>query len=382
MKIAVVSVESPADPASWSGIPFHMVAELVRRGADVQLVETPMLDAFARRTNRLRRLGVLPRRETLFCHLAAHRVERALLRIQPDVVLALNAEHKIAFLSDRWPLVLCAGALFGTIAAYYPEFSRLSSSAVRQGDRQERRIIDRDAEIVLATDWAARAAADYYEVDLDRFTVIPMGANLAVAPTPPPRRVAGPLRLLFVGRDWPRKGGPFVLALHQRLRSRLGEVELDIIGCRPPAAMGLPGVRVHGPVRRGQPGGADIMADHFRRASFLVSPARAEIFGVALCEAFAFGLPVLATRTGGVGGVVTDGQDGLLFDLEASLDTWVDTVASVWGDGASYEAMCRQARRSWETRLNWHAWGDQIMQILERRRGASGGGRLEGSKAA
>jgi hypothetical protein len=136
----------------------------------------------ARRTNRLRRFGVLPSRKTLFCYIAASRVERASRRIEPDVVLAMNAEHKIAFLPDRWPMVTCASAPFGSIADYYPEYAGLSKPAIRQGNRQEQRIIDSDVEIV--------PAAAEYDAPPVRFPVIPIGANFAPPRAPrsaPPR---------------------------------------------------------------------------------------------------------------------------------------------------------------------------------------------------
>jgi glycosyltransferase involved in cell wall biosynthesis len=52
--------------------------------------------------------------------------------------------------------------------------------------------------------------------------------------------------------------------------------------------------------------------DVFSRADIYVAPAELESFGIAALEARAAGLPVVATRRGGVGEFITHGRDGLL----------------------------------------------------------------------
>ena len=48
------------------------------------------------------------------------------------------------------------------------------------------------------------------------------------------------------------------------------------------------------------------------QAAMLLLPSRSESFGIVLLEAWAHGVPVIAARTGGVRGVVDEGQNGLL----------------------------------------------------------------------
>jgi glycosyltransferase involved in cell wall biosynthesis len=51
-------------------------------------------------------------------------------------------------------------------------------------------------------------------------------------------------------------------------------------------------------------------------ARAFVLPSRFETFGIAILEALASGVPVVATRAGGIPEIVTDGHDGLLIDAE------------------------------------------------------------------
>ncbi len=50
----------------------------------------------------------------------------------------------------------------------------------------------------------------------------------------------------------------------------------------------------------------------YSKFNFFVAPSRTEAQGVAMCEAMAAGLPIIATRVGGIPEFVKDGFNGLL----------------------------------------------------------------------
>ena len=122
------------------------------------------------------------------------------------------------------------------------------------------------------------------------------------------------VRLVTLGRLSPEKGHDVLLRALAAITGRRLRIVLDIVGDGPERAalealtaeLGL-GSRVR---FLGQLVG-DQVADAFRTANAFVLPSRAEGFGVALIEAMATGLPVVATRSGGPEDIVLAG-DGLL----------------------------------------------------------------------
>jgi glycosyltransferase involved in cell wall biosynthesis len=64
---------------------------------------------------------------------------------------------------------------------------------------------------------------------------------------------------------------------------------------------------------RGWLGGQDLLAA-YHDADVLITPSRVEAFGMVLIEAMASGLPVVASRVGGIPEVVTDGETGFLLE--------------------------------------------------------------------
>jgi glycosyltransferase involved in cell wall biosynthesis len=143
----------------------------------------------------------------------------------------------------------------------------------------------------------------------------------------------------------------------------------------------LPGVRLalvgDGPARRdleeefaGTPSvfmgvlQGDELAAAFASADAFAFPSTTETLGMAMIEALASGLPVLAARTGATGEVVTDGETGLLYDptSEASLVAAVERLVS---DDGLRGKMGKNARAAAERR-DWRSSTQTLRGYYER----------------
>jgi glycosyltransferase involved in cell wall biosynthesis len=83
-------------------------------------------------------------------------------------------------------------------------------------------------------------------------------------------------------------------------------------------------------------------AELYRRVDIFVNPTSVEGFGMAMAEAMAHGLPVVAARAGASVEMVTPGETGLLFDPE-NPDALADAVVALARDKAQREHMGRTA---------------------------------------
>jgi phosphatidylinositol alpha-1,6-mannosyltransferase len=84
-----------------------------------------------------------------------------------------------------------------------------------------------------------------------------------------------------------------------------------------------------------------------------------EGFGVALSEASACGLPVIAGRSGGLAEAVTDGETGLVVDPEDSVAV-ADALGRVLSDQLLARRLGQGGRKSIETYYNW----DRVIRDL------------------
>jgi glycogen(starch) synthase len=143
-----------------------------------------------------------------------------------------------------------------------------------------------------------------------------------------PPETRSKVRVLAISRLIPRKGLDTLIRAVQQTPTDL--LSLDIAGEGPEAeqlqklarCVGVADrVRFHGFVNRVE------LAELHRKADIFVLASHAESCSMALLEAMAAGLPLVATHVGGNGELVRHGQNGLLFspqnaqELAAALQT-------------------------------------------------------------
>jgi glycosyltransferase involved in cell wall biosynthesis len=85
------------------------------------------------------------------------------------------------------------------------------------------------------------------------------------------------------------------------------------------------------------------------------------------CEAAAYGIPVFATRTGGVPSLVRDGVNGFTLPPEARGREYASRIAELFAAPERYRRMTRDSRDEFENRLNWDSWGRRVSSLIEQR---------------
>ena len=298
-------------------MPWFSYKAVSEKFDDVHLIDTPLLDRIIERLSALQRFGLSVRQHRIVTWFYSKVINARLDQIAPDIVISIGASHKLVAIDPKWKVIHVSDALFTTMVNYYEKFGRFRQGVLRSGHADMQSFLRRVELVLFASDWARDSATELYHCEEDRLRVLPFGANLETDPGRRSRRLDGPLVLLFVGYDWKRKGGSIVLEAWQQIRRELPDAELHIIGCRPEAAKNLPGVTLHGRLRKADARDYARLTSLYESASMFFMPARQEAFGMVYCEAAAYSLPVVATRTGGVPTPVQNGQTGILLPLDA-----------------------------------------------------------------
>ena len=169
-------------------------------------------------------------------------------------------------------------------------------------------------------------------IDLARFKPCPEPSSLSKA---------RPRRLVHISNFRPVKDAPSVARIFLGIRERL-EAELYLVG----SGEDLSAVRE---LLDRSDYAADVcyaglqrdVAPFLRGADLLLVTSLYESFCLVALEAMACGVPVLATRVGGVPEVVTQGRTGLLFPLGDNAEA-VDLAVGLLTDPPRHDAM-RQA---------------------------------------
>jgi glycosyltransferase involved in cell wall biosynthesis len=170
--------------------------------------------------------------------------------------------------------------------------------------------------------------------------------------------------VIFVGRFSPEKDLTTLLVAWKKLRGMplklVGDGPAEGEACRLIQESGAGDVEWLGRRPRGQ-----VLA-LIKKAHLLVSPsASCETFGLVAVEAFACGVPVVASRLGAMAEIVEDGRTGLLF-TPGDPDDLADKVRWAIDHPDAMERMGKNARELYEAKytaeMNYH----MLMNIYAR----------------
>ena len=374
MKLLYTCANNASDPHLWSGTVSNCRQAL--QAAEVQLeifdqipFECPLPLRLLHQAHK--RLG----RKIHFLQIEPAVLRRAAARIvqrfdQGDCAGVFCPGTGVpvhAYLPKRLPVISYLDATKRSWIGNYFGLGTLCARSRRQVDEVDRASLANNTLTIFSSDWARAEAERDYGIAAGRMAVVPFGANLSEAPTRAEveswieARAHTSLRMLFLGKEWERKGGPEALKLVRALRVRGLAASLDIVGCQPVLnSWERMFTRVHGFVDHSAAAGRQIFRSLLSEAHFLVFLSQAEAYGIALCEAAAFGVPAYANNVGGIPTVVRNGETGWLSPVPFSPDEAADTLAAVWHSPARYRRIALAARTDYETRLNWTAAGRSL----------------------
>jgi glycosyltransferase involved in cell wall biosynthesis len=177
----------------------------------------------------------------------------------------------------------------------------------------------------------------------ERLRVLPMGVGEEFSPGDREAERArlgldGRRHLLYVGDLTAEKGVGDLLAAAGSLAARGVDFELHVAGrgALERALEGAPRVHRLGSVPQHE------LARWYRAADLLVVPSHAEGAPLVVMEALACGLPVVATRVGGIPELVGDGRTGVLVEPQRP-EELAERIAALLEDAARLDGLRRAA---------------------------------------
>ncbi|MBH8566916.1 glycosyltransferase family 4 protein [Nostoc sp. CENA67] len=206
--------------------------------------------------------------------------------------------------------------------------------------------------IVAFCQWAKDSLIVDYGVPAEKVRVIPPGVDLEQWNF---RRgkiedqiSTNPLRLLFVGGDFARKGGYTLL---EAFRNGLNkDCQLDIVtkdANIERELAGIENIRVH----RGLTPNSQALKELYAQADIFVFPTQADCLPNAISEAMAVGLPIITTDVGALGEQVEHGVNGLIVP-PSDTNALVNAVSNLKSDETKRAAMATASRRIAEERFD------------------------------
>ena len=221
------------------------------------------------------------------------------------------------------------GAFYGHTPSANPQVEALKK-------RLNQRAFGAARHLVAWSDWAKASLVSDYGVSADKISVIPPGISTALWRRPRKARRPGPVRLLFVGADFTRKGGDTLLEALRLLPP--GQAHLTVVTKTQDIGELLPNVTVRHDV---QPN-SDALRMLYADADLFVFPTRGDCLPLAVMEALTSGLPVVTTTVGALPEAVTHGETGWVVPPDDA-GALAAALEALTGDAALREQLSEQA---------------------------------------
>jgi glycosyltransferase involved in cell wall biosynthesis len=378
LRLAFVTSYNPLDVRNWSGLPYHM-AEALKAHFDVRYVRTfrglnghlhsawrRLFEKFSPGEHHLDRDPIRLRKLASILH-------RELESTSADVVFSPGTLPIACVAVDR-PIVFWTDATFASLLGFYPEFSNLAQATVSSGNAVEQLALQRAALALYSSTWAANSAHHHYDTSRTNVHMVPFGPNIA-APGPATVRAAiksrdmKVCRLLFIGVDWLRKGGPMALEIARRLAETGTPVELAVVGPHRLSAKMPHYVSQYGYLDKTTPSDVALMHRLLLQSHFLLLPSRADCTPIAIPEAFAHGVPCISSDVGGLPELIDNGRTGWVLSVNSGPDAYASAVEALFTMNARYAEVAWEARLEFEQRLNWRKSAHRVADLVAAIRG-------------
>ncbi len=310
-----------------SGVGLHVlnISKMLKKmGHDVQVFSSNMLKEGSRETVseskevegvRVRQFDVFKIPNISSGYVPSPSMVKALLDWDADVVHAHSYSYFPTYTSalvrvfKERPLVL-------TTHQPPTETAFKSKLLMKVYNRSLGRLSLRRADMIIAV---TRLEADFLVkvagADPNKITVIPEGVDLNLF-KPKTDKLEPENIILFVGRIAQEKGLIYLIKAVPRVTKVFPSISVLIIGedqgIQENLMKAIENLRVGKKIHFLGPKFGYELARTYRKARIFVLPSIYETFGLAILEAMASGLPVVATRVGGIPELVDDGSNGML----------------------------------------------------------------------
>ncbi|MGO4988726.1 glycosyltransferase family 4 protein [Gallicola sp. Sow4_E12] len=166
-------------------------------------------------------------------------------------------------------------------------------------------------------------------------------------------------KFLFIGKDFPRKGGPIICEAFNILKKKyMPSADLYVIGpIEKPKECNYDGIKYMGELSY------DELIDYYNSCDVFCMPSYFEAYGLVFCEALIFGLPCLGRRVFEMEYFIEDGVNGTLISEETT-----EEVAKKMFDLISNNKIKRYVKNNRDYYINEYSWdavAKRMLRVIE-----------------
>jgi glycosyltransferase involved in cell wall biosynthesis len=203
---------------------------------------------------------------------------------------------------------------------FTPRYQYLRSNAYVE---LEKKAYQNAAMILVMSKNIQDSLTQQYQIDPDKVHQVYVSTNTPLPESIDQSKYANQ-NIIFVGKDWIRKGGPLLVEAFKKVKQELPDATLTIVGCSPD--VNVRNCEVVGEVSLQE------VARRYNKATVFCLPTRREPFGIVFLEAMFNKLPIVTNNMGATPYLVIPGKNGYL--LNNDIDQYAKALTELLKDPA------------------------------------------------
>lgn len=281
-----------------------------------------------------------------------------------DLVLQLRTMYAPGFPPGPWPYALLLDNTYALSDRFYPPWAPLGAAEKRRWIELERRTYLEAAAVFARSSWVRNSLIEDYGVPKEKAIWVGSGCHFESASLPEAKAADDGRTVLFVGKDFERKGVPTLLEAFAMVRRRLPAARLLLVGRE--ARIRQEGVEVVGKVSS-----RARLREIYDQASVFVLPSRFEPCANVVLEAMAYRLPCVLGSVGGVAEFVLEGESGFVVPPDDP-GRLAEGIIALLGDPGRRRAFGERGAQRLRELFTWDHVVDRMLPHLERAAAAAG----------
>jgi len=268
---------------------------------------------------------------------------------------------------DNWNVDFYIDATIYQLFKYYSLGDNLHNSYKEKIIAREKKNYQKAKNILCRSKWAINSLINDYQIDKQKIFFVPGGANIDLSnsnkdnllkvPKEPFKQ--NPIILGFIGLDWSRKGGSFLLELADLFLTNNRPIEIKVVGPDLKNLPNHPSIKYVGFIDKFTQ--SERFVKEVKSWHFGTLFSKAEAFGISNRECFLMGVPVICHDIGGISSTLPDSDFGKMFNTNPSPKIVYEWIIDSLNPYSKYINL----RNNLFKRNNEFTWDNSVKRIKE-----------------
>jgi glycosyltransferase involved in cell wall biosynthesis len=248
-----------------------------------------------------------------------------------------------------------SNVILATQGGPFSQGSHYKGKTLNKVIEQEKLVYDRASIIFTMSNWLKNSLIEDFSIPEKKIKIVYAGTNLPITDF---KKTYDGKTILFVGRNFERKGGHTLLKAFKIVKKEIQDAQLIIIG--PDLSIDRDGIKILNLITD-----KDVLAHYFKSASVFVLPSYFEPFGIAFAESFAYKTPCIGTNICAMPEIIEEGRGGFLIPPD-DYKTLADRIIMILKNENLARRMGNYGLNKVRNTLNWDIVVNKMLKYCDK----------------